>query len=165
MPSFFSLLLCFKVAQGRANVLIQLKGKENSFAQGLSGGKRCKRTPWGCLARKNGKIPEVAKVNNDQNFYWQPCEYPASSVFVFLYLQYCMSVNYYCQCRQLKWHLFKSRLNMYKVCFFFIITFETLTFEIVTDCHIWQFKFKLNTCLRYTHKRMQHNLNNDLGEI
>jgi hypothetical protein len=47
-----------------------LKGKENSFAQGLSGGKRCRRTgrsPGGCLARKNAKIPQIGKVNNDPN--------------------------------------------------------------------------------------------------
>jgi hypothetical protein len=45
-----------------------LKGKENSFAQGLSGGKRCRRTPCGCLARKNAKIPQIiGKVNNDPN--------------------------------------------------------------------------------------------------
>jgi hypothetical protein len=64
MPFFFSL----DVFQGRANVLVKLKGKENSFAQGLSGGKRCRRTPCGCLARKNATIPEVVKVNNDQFF-------------------------------------------------------------------------------------------------
>jgi hypothetical protein len=35
-----------------------------TIAQGLNGGKRSRRTPGGCLARKNAKIPEVAKVNN-----------------------------------------------------------------------------------------------------
>jgi hypothetical protein len=41
-------------------------GKTRPFAQGLSGGKRCRRTPKGCLARKNAKIPQVGKVNNYQ---------------------------------------------------------------------------------------------------
>jgi hypothetical protein len=35
----------------------------------LNGGKRSRRTPWGCLARKNAKIPEVVKVNNYQKTY------------------------------------------------------------------------------------------------
>jgi hypothetical protein len=48
---------------------------------------------------------------------------PACNVFVFLYLQYCMSVNY-CQCRQLKSHIFKSRLN--KCPFFFIINCQSV---------------------------------------
>jgi hypothetical protein len=40
------------------------KRKRGAFAQGLSGGKRCRRTPYVCLARKNVKITQVAKVNN-----------------------------------------------------------------------------------------------------
>jgi hypothetical protein len=32
----------------------------------LSGGRRSRRTPWGCLAGGNARIPEVVKVNNYQ---------------------------------------------------------------------------------------------------
>jgi hypothetical protein len=44
-------------------------GGRPKVAQGLSGGKQCRRTPCGFLARKNAKIPEVVKVNNDQKMY------------------------------------------------------------------------------------------------
>jgi hypothetical protein len=30
----------------------------------LSGGRRSGRTPWGCLARRDARVPEVVKVNN-----------------------------------------------------------------------------------------------------
>jgi hypothetical protein len=32
----------------------------------LTGGRRCRRTSWGCLARESAKIPEVVEVNNYQ---------------------------------------------------------------------------------------------------
>jgi hypothetical protein len=38
--------------------------RKKGFAQGLSGGKRSGRAPWGCLARGSARIPEVVKVNN-----------------------------------------------------------------------------------------------------
>jgi hypothetical protein len=44
----------------------QQERKKRAFAQGLNGGKQSRRTPCGCLARKNAKIPEVVKVNNYQ---------------------------------------------------------------------------------------------------
>jgi hypothetical protein len=40
--------------------------KKKAFAQGLNGGTRSRKTLWGCLSRKNAKIPEVVKVNNYQ---------------------------------------------------------------------------------------------------
>jgi hypothetical protein len=42
--------------------------KKKAFAQGLTGGKRCRRTSSDCPARKNAKIPEVVKVNNYQKY-------------------------------------------------------------------------------------------------
>jgi hypothetical protein len=50
----------------------QQERKKKAFAQGLNGGKRSRRTPQGCLARKNAKIPEVVKVNNYHRIFLTP---------------------------------------------------------------------------------------------
>jgi hypothetical protein len=67
------------------------KREKKAFAQGLSGGTRSRRTPWGCLARKNANIPEVVKVNNYLNWNFTSTDLkngfggadsPASKIFI-----------------------------------------------------------------------------------
>jgi hypothetical protein len=45
------------------------KREKKAFAQGLNGGTRSGRTPWGCLARGSARVPEVVKVNNYQDYF------------------------------------------------------------------------------------------------